>query len=127
MNEAKLSGNLMHSDCHSRKIKKGPDKFEKAWLLAGREGVALLMSDSTNVLSPGRTTSEDVVERSMINRVLGHQGKGRVLTTQFASNIHRYAYSQVKRQMHFHSLPKPKLFLLCLLIATNVWRLLDCS
>lgn len=52
--------------------------------------MALLMSDSTNVLSPGRTTSENVVEKAMIDRVLGHQGKGRVLTTQFASNIHRY-------------------------------------
>lgn len=58
-------------------------------ILAGKEGVALLMSDSTNVLSPGRTTSENVVEKAMIERVLGHQGKGRVLTTQFASNIHR--------------------------------------
>lgn len=56
---------------------------------AGKEGVALLMSDSTNVLSPGRTTGEDVVEKAMIERVLGHQGKGRVLTTQFASNINR--------------------------------------
>ena len=24
-----------------------------------------------------------------MNRVLGHQGKGRVITTQFASNLHR--------------------------------------
>ena len=40
------------------------------------------MSDSTNVLSPGRTTSEAVVESSLIARVMGHQGKGRVITTQ---------------------------------------------
>ena len=58
-------------------------------MIAGKEGVALLMSDSTNVLSPGRTTSENVVEKAMVERVLGHHGKGRVLTTQFASNIHR--------------------------------------
>lgn len=40
------------------------------------------MSDSTNVLAPGRTTSEAVVEKSLIQRVMGHQGKGRVITTQ---------------------------------------------
>ncbi|KAI7836750.1 hypothetical protein COHA_009388 [Chlorella ohadii] len=57
----------------------------------GREGVSLFMSDSTNVLAPGRTTSESLVETSLVNRVLGHQGKGRVITTQFASNLHRMA------------------------------------
>ena len=57
------------------------------------------MSDSTNVLSPGRTTSEDVVEKAMIERVLGHQGKGRVLTTQFASNIHRSVWSSILAQL----------------------------
>lgn len=56
-----------------------------------KEGVTLFMSDSTNVLAPGRTASERVVEGSLIKRVLGHQGKGRVITTQFASNIHRLA------------------------------------
>jgi mRNA degradation ribonuclease J1/J2 len=55
----------------------------------GNEGVTLLMSDSTNVLSPGRTTSEAVVQKALIERVLQHQGKGRVITTQFASNLHR--------------------------------------
>lgn len=48
------------------------------------------MSDSTNVLSPGRTSSESTVREALINRVMGHQGKGRVITTQFASNLHRY-------------------------------------
>ncbi len=57
---------------------------------AGKEGVALMMSDSTNVLSPGRTTSESDVQKNMINRILGHQGKGRVICTQFASNMHRF-------------------------------------
>jgi mRNA degradation ribonuclease J1/J2 len=47
------------------------------------------MSDSTNVLSPGRTLSEATVRDAMISRVLGHNGKGRVITTQFASNLHR--------------------------------------
>lgn len=56
---------------------------------AGREGVTLLMSDSTNVLSPGRTISESVVEKALMERVLKHHGKGRVISTQFASNLHR--------------------------------------
>ena len=57
---------------------------------AGSEGVALFMSDSTNVLSPGRTLSESTVRDAMTTRVLGHAGKGRVITTQFASNLHRW-------------------------------------
>ncbi|KAH7622044.1 hypothetical protein Ndes2526B_g02868 [Nannochloris sp. 'desiccata'] len=57
----------------------------------GREGVTLFMSDSTNVLSPGRTTSERSVEDALVRRVMAHNGKGRVVTTQFASNLHRLA------------------------------------
>lgn len=57
--------------------------------LMGKENVSLLMSDSTNVLSPGRTFSEKVVEKSLVEKVMAHQGKGRVICTQFASNIHR--------------------------------------
>ena len=49
-----------------------------------------MMSDSTNVLSPGRTTSEASVQQSIIERVLSHEGRGRVISTQFASNLHRY-------------------------------------
>ena len=49
-----------------------------------------MMSDSTNVLSPGRTSSEASVQQSIIERVLAHEGKGRVISTQFASNLHRY-------------------------------------
>ena len=57
----------------------------------GKDGVALFMSDSTNVLSPGRTTSERDVEEALIRRVMGHAGQGRIITTQFASNLHRLA------------------------------------
>lgn len=57
----------------------------------GREGVTLFMSDSTNVLSPGRTISESTVQQAIINRVASHNGKGRVIATQFASNLHRLA------------------------------------
>lgn len=52
-----------------------------------KEGVTLMMSDSTNVLSPGRTTSESDVAQALMHRVL--KAKGRVITTQFASNVHR--------------------------------------
>ncbi|KAJ0231301.1 Ribonuclease J [Hirschfeldia incana] len=52
-----------------------------------KEGVTLMMSDSTNVLSPGRTTSEKVVADALVRNVMA--AKGRVITTQFASNIHR--------------------------------------
>ncbi|KAF3966667.1 hypothetical protein CMV_009252 [Castanea mollissima] len=52
-----------------------------------KEGVTLMMSDSTNILSPGRTISESVVANSLLRRI--SEAKGRVITTQFASNIHR--------------------------------------
>ena len=50
-----------------------------------------MMSDSTNVLTPGRTISESTVQQAIINRVASHNGKGRVIATQFASNLHRCA------------------------------------
>ncbi|KAL8140861.1 hypothetical protein V2J09_006882 [Rumex salicifolius] len=52
-----------------------------------KEGVTLMMSDSTNILSPGRTISESIVANSLMRRI--SEVKGRVITTQFASNIHR--------------------------------------
>ncbi|KAF8408407.1 hypothetical protein HHK36_007559 [Tetracentron sinense] len=52
-----------------------------------KEGVTLMMSDSTNVLSPGRTISESVVADALLRHI--SVAKGRVITTQFASNIHR--------------------------------------
>ncbi|CAK9141080.1 unnamed protein product [Ilex paraguariensis] len=52
-----------------------------------KEGVTLMMSDSTNVLSPGRTLSETVVADALLRHISAI--KGRVITTQFASNIHR--------------------------------------
>ncbi|KAL6996986.1 hypothetical protein U1Q18_007111 [Sarracenia purpurea var. burkii] len=52
-----------------------------------KEGVTLMMSDSTNVLSPGRTLSEAVVADALLRHISA--ATGRVITTQFASNIHR--------------------------------------
>lgn len=68
-----------------------PRRLTPPLLPPGRDGVTLFMSDSTNVLAPGRTASERAVEDALVQRVLGHQGKGRVITTQFASNLHRLA------------------------------------
>lgn len=59
--------------------------------LAGKEPISLMMSDSTNVLSPGRTSGERLVQDSLCQKVLDHEGKGRVVVTQFASNLHRLA------------------------------------
>ncbi|XP_068665172.1 ribonuclease J-like isoform X3 [Aristolochia californica] len=52
-----------------------------------KEGVTLMMSDSTNILSPGRSVSEKVVADALLHHISAV--KGRVITTQFASNIHR--------------------------------------
>ena len=47
-----------------------------------------MMSDSTNVLSPGRTTSEADVAEALMRKIVAAKGH-RVITTQFASNVHR--------------------------------------
>lgn len=52
-----------------------------------KEGVTLMMGDSTNILSPGRTVSESDVAEALLRRIAS--SKGRVITTQFASNVHR--------------------------------------
>ncbi|KAJ4757995.1 Ribonuclease J 1 [Rhynchospora pubera] len=52
-----------------------------------KEGVTLMMSDSTNILSPGRSVSETVVRNALLRHVSA--AKGRVIATQFASNLHR--------------------------------------
>lgn len=46
-----------------------------------------MMSDSTNILSPGRSVSETVVRNALLRHVSA--AKGRVIATQFASNLHR--------------------------------------
>ncbi|KAG0484859.1 hypothetical protein HPP92_008938 [Vanilla planifolia] len=52
-----------------------------------KEGITLMMSDSTNILSPGRTLSEAIVAESLLKHI--SSAKGRVIATQFASNVHR--------------------------------------
>ncbi len=53
----------------------------------GKEGVLLLLADSTNVERLGHTKSEKSIGETL-NRLFLN-AKGRVLTTTFASNIHR--------------------------------------
>ncbi|CAI5938817.1 unnamed protein product, partial [Closterium sp. NIES-65] len=63
-------------------------QFDREFLEGlSKEGVTLMMSDSTNSLAPGRTTSESSVAAALMEAVLA--AKGRVITTQFASNVHR--------------------------------------
>jgi beta-CASP RNase J family ribonuclease len=53
----------------------------------GRQGVLLLMADSTNVERPGHTISEKVIGDTL-SRIIS-KAEGRVIVATFASNIHR--------------------------------------
>ena len=53
----------------------------------GSEGVKLLMSDSTNALSPGFSKSESVVDDALADIINGYNG--RIIIATFASNIFR--------------------------------------
>lgn len=53
----------------------------------GKQGVLLLMADSTNSCHPGYTMSEKSVGETLDN--LFSKGKGRIIVATFASNIHR--------------------------------------
>ncbi|UQN07833.1 ribonuclease J [Deinococcus sp. QL22] len=54
---------------------------------AGKDGVLLLISDSTNAERQGRTSSEADVSRALEEVIAGC--KGRVFLTTFASQVHR--------------------------------------
>ncbi len=53
----------------------------------GKQGVTLLLSDSTNALSPGSSKSESSVDEALNDIVSKHYG--RVIIATFASNIYR--------------------------------------
>ena len=53
----------------------------------GKQGVLLLMADSTNSCHPGYTMSERTVGETLDN--LFSKGRGRIIVATFASNIHR--------------------------------------
>jgi len=64
------------------------EHFDKAGFEAlGNDGVDLMLSDSTNVMSPGHTKSEAEAARQIERRVSAWPG--RVVVTLFASNLHR--------------------------------------
>lgn len=54
---------------------------------AGADGVTLLLSDSTNALSPGYSKSESAVDGTLNDIISKHYG--RVIIATFASNIYR--------------------------------------
>ncbi len=58
-----------------------------SFVKTGREGVLLLMSDSTNATYPGVTPSEREVGKSLEN--VFDIKKGRIIVASFASNVHR--------------------------------------
>lgn len=62
--------------------------FDRAGFEAlGNEGVDVMLSDSTNVMTPGRTTTEAEVVRQLERRIAAWPG--RAVVTLFASNLHR--------------------------------------
>jgi ribonuclease J len=64
----------------------------------GKQGVLLLMADSTNAERPGYTMSERTVGEKLDNIFVG--AEGRIIVATFASNIHRIqqiANSSIKR------------------------------
>lgn len=54
---------------------------------AGKEGVLLLISDSTNAERPGKTPSEAEIAHNLEEVIAA--ARGRVFLTTFASNVHR--------------------------------------
>jgi len=55
----------------------------------GEEGVACLLSDSTNAEREGTSPSEREVGESLLRIFAGPLSKGRIVTAMFGSNIHR--------------------------------------
>lgn len=61
---------------------------EKRFKKLGKEGVDLLLSDSTNVESEGWTESENELAVSL-NEIIQKINSGKIIVTLFSSNIHR--------------------------------------
>ena len=64
----------------------------------GKEGVLLLMADSTNVEREGHSLSEKIIGETL-NRIISN-AKGRVIVATFASNIHRMQQIANASMMH---------------------------
>lgn len=54
----------------------------------GEKGVAVLMSDSTNALSPGASLSESVVDENL-GEIFTANKNNRIILATFASNVYR--------------------------------------
>ena len=54
----------------------------------GKKGVRLLMSDSTNALSPGISLSESIVDENL-GEIFSNNKNNRIILATFASNIYR--------------------------------------
>lgn len=54
----------------------------------GKQGVLLLLSDSTNAVKDGYTMSESLVGERF-EEIFRHETKGRIIIASFASNVHR--------------------------------------
>src|SRR5690606_140156 len=54
----------------------------------GKNGVALLLSDSTNAEIPGFGISEGLVDKE-VSAIFAREKKGRIIVATFASNIYR--------------------------------------
>ena len=59
-----------------------------AFAEAGKKGVRLLLSDSTNAERPGHTPSENIIGKSLDQILRLHKSR-RIVVAAFASNIHR--------------------------------------
>ncbi len=59
----------------------------EAFAEVGRQGVDLMLSDSTNAETPGRTPSEAVVGKAL--RAIFEGAEQRIIVACFASNLHR--------------------------------------
>lgn len=85
-----------------------------------------MMSDSTNVLSPGRTFSETVVANSLLRHISA--ATGRVITTQFASNIHRLGSVKAaadltgRKLVHIPNCCRPLRCMLSFFITLNTYK-----
>ena len=64
----------------------------------GKEGVLLLLADSTNAEKPGFTPSERTVGQTL-DHIIGH-AEGRVLVASFASQVHR-THQVVAAAVHY--------------------------
>ncbi|AIB09652.1 myb domain-containing regulator of transcription (nucleomorph) [Lotharella oceanica] len=84
-------GNLLHTG--DWKIDEYPldgEQLDKSFLeYLSKEKILLMMSDSTNAMTSGRTDSEKTIQNSIVKKILYGNNNKRIIATQFASNLFR--------------------------------------